>query len=431
MWSRYSYFFRNNSKFFLYNSLSNSLAELDKEVCEELIELRTNNLPVENKELEKQLKNIKVIVDNDKDEIYKLKYLNLLRRNEDRRLILTINPTLSCNFKCPYCFENDHSNIFMDDIVEEKIIQFIERHVGLRAIHVTWFGGEPLLAFDRIVSLTKKIQDLGLDYKAGMITNGYLLNKKIISQLTSLAINSIQVTIDGMPVLHNSRRCLKSGKPTFETILHNIDTLHEICPQIKVNVRVNVDKTNLGDFLALHNFFKSRKYSNLKVNLAFVKDITGCKKCVSFYDSEEQAQIAKEFLQKYGLDFSMVFPLSDRYECAIRNKNAIVIGPKGEIYKCWNDVGDKSKVVGDVDGKITNEALLLRYLVAADPFEDPKCQECFLLPVCGGGCPYSRIQNEYEGTNINTCLFMKDHLEEFLIAHAEYKERLNERSTKQ
>ena len=140
---------------------------------------------------------------------------------------------------------------------------------------------------------------------------------------------------------------------------------------------------------------------------------------------QEQAQIVKDLLQKYGLDFSMVFPRSERYECAIRNKNALVIGPEGELYKCWNDVGNKSKVIGNIDGEITNEALLLRYLVAADPFEDPMCQNCFLLPVCGGGCPYSRIQNEYEGTNINTCLYLKDHLEDFLIAHAEFKNRLN------
>lgn len=53
--------------------------------------------------------------------------------------------------------------------------------------------------------------------------------------------------------------------------------------------------------------------------------------------------------------------------------------------------------------------------------ESPKCQKCFLLPVCGGGCPYSRIQNEYEGTDISTCLFMKNHLKDFLLAHANYK----------
>lgn len=355
----------------------------------------------------------------------KVKYINLLNRNENRRLILTINPTLACNFNCPYCFENEHSNIYMDDLVEEKIILFIKEHIGLKALDVTWFGGEPLLAFDRIVSMTKKMQDLGLNYKAGMITNAYLLTENVISQLESLAISSIQITIDGMAALHDTRRCLKSGKPTFDRIVHNIGLLQKIYPQIRLNVRVNVDKTNYADFLELYKFLKDEHYPTLNVNLAFVKDVTGCNKCNHSYDMQEQVQIVKDLLQKYGLDFSMVFPRSERYECAIRNRNALVIGPEGELYKCWNDVGNKSKIIGNIDGKITNEALLLRYLVAANPFEDPKCQECFLLPVCGGGCPYSRIQNEYEGTNINTCLYIKDHLEDFLVTHAEYKNHLN------
>lgn len=425
MWSRYTYFFKSKNKCFLYNSLSNSLAELKLEDYEMLENLRANNLPLADEELEKQLRQLKVIVDNDMDEINKVKYINLLNRNENRRLILTINPTLACNFNCPYCFENEHSNIYMHDLVEEKIILFIKKHVGLKALDVTWFGGEPLLAFDRIVSMTKKMQNLGLNYKAGMITNGYLLTEKVISKLESLAISSIQITIDGMADLHNTRRCLKSGKPTFDKILQNIDLLQKVNPQIRLNVRVNVDKTNYADFLELYKFLKDKHYPTLNVNLAFVKDMTGCYKCNHSYDMQEQAQIVKDLLQKYGLDFSMVFPRSERYECAIRNRNALVIGPEGELYKCWNDVGNKSKIIGNIDGKITNETLLLRYLVAADPFEDPKCQECFLLPVCGGGCPYSRIQNEYEGTNINTCLYIKDHLKDFLVTYAEYKNYLS------
>lgn len=175
MWSRYTYFFKSKDKHFLYNSLSNSLAELGQEDYELLNKMKDNHLSLTDKELEKQLRKLKVIVDNDKDEINKIKYLNLLNRNENRKLILTINPTLACNFNCPYCFENEHSNIYMHDLVEEKIILFIKKHIGLKALDVTWFGGEPLLAFDRIVSMTKKMQNLGLNYKAGMITNGYLI----------------------------------------------------------------------------------------------------------------------------------------------------------------------------------------------------------------------------------------------------------------
>ena len=120
---------------------------------------------------------------------------------------------------------------------------------------------------------------------------------------------------------------------------------------------------------------------------------------------QEQAQIVKDLLQKYGLDFSMVFPRSERYECAISNRNALVIGPEGELYKCWNDVGNKSKIIGNIDGKITNEALLPRYLVAADPFEDPKCKNvfCFLFVVAAVLILEYRM-NMREQISIHACI---------------------------
>ncbi len=424
MWSRYSYFFEVGEKYYVYNSLSNSLAELNKSVFEQIEHLRTNNLVIPNGELKEQLQRMKVWVSSDKDEFYKLKYQNSLLRNDNSRLILTINPTLACNFACPYCFEKDHPNVYMDESVEDKIVDYIRGCQNAKMVSVTWFGGEPLLAFDRIVSLTRKIQQLGLVYKAGMITNGYLLSEKVISLLPSLQISSLQITIDGLAPLHDSRRCLKTGKPTFAKILHNIEVLQHTCPEIAVRVRVNVDKTNHSDFINLYRFLQDKHFPNLSINLAFVKDMSGCNKCPSFYDTEEQAFLAQEYLKEYGMDFSMVYPMANRNECAIRNRNALVIGPMGELYKCWNDVGNEKRIVGTIDGQITNESLLLRYLVAADPFEDSKCQTCFLLPVCGGGCPYSRIKNEFEGTNINTCLFMKDHMEDFLKVHIEYKNKI-------
>ena len=104
------------------------------------------------------------------------------------------------------------------------------------------------------------------------------------------------------------------------------------------------------------------------------------------------------------------------------------IGPQGEVYKCWNDVGDSSKVIGKIGGKVENEVLLLRYLVGADPFEDPNCLNCFLLPVCGGGCPLSRIQKKYDGKEINYCPLIKDNLYDFLLAHINEKEKLKSKT---
>lgn len=417
-WSRFNYLFNREKQYYLYNSLSNSFAKLDKESYDVL---NNGNYEQIDTGLFEQLVQIKAFVNNDQDEINKVKFITISNRNDDTNLILTINPTFACNFACSYCFEKKHHNIFMSDEIENGIISFINKHPNAKNLDITWFGGEPLLAFDRIISLTKKMQALGLRYKAGIITNGYLLTEKVIGELPKLGIGSIQITIDGMEALHNSRRCLKSGGPTFETIVKNIDILKTQHPEIYVSVRVNIDYTNDDDFLDLYHYFTEKKYNNFSISLSFVTDLSGCHPCSTMYNREQKARFITKLRKKYKLDFSWIYPQNDRYECAIRNRNAVVIGPEGELYKCWNDVGIKEKVIGNIEGKVTNENLLLRYLVAADPLEDTKCQECLLFPVCGGGCPYSRIQNLYDEQKTNVCPLIKDHLEEFLLTHATCK----------
>lgn len=78
----------------------------------------------------------------------------------------------------------------MDDRTENGIIDYIKK-TKARNLFVTWFGGEPLLAFDRIRSLSEKIFDLDINYHSGMITNGYLLSEDIINDLEKLRIGSL------------------------------------------------------------------------------------------------------------------------------------------------------------------------------------------------------------------------------------------------
>ena len=79
--------------------------------------------------------------------------------------------------------------------------------------------------------------------------------------------------------------------------------------------------------------------------------------------------------------------------------------------------------VHELDGRITNEPLLFRYLAASDPFDDEQCKECILLPVCGGGCPYERIKRDYEDNKINVCPLIKGNLKNYLLNHYTIKKK--------
>ena len=62
--------------------------------------------------------------------------------------------------------------------VEDQLIKFIGRFYT-RDLSLTWFGGEPLLAFDRILSIDRRVRELGkrvsasIDSFAGFDASGF------------------------------------------------------------------------------------------------------------------------------------------------------------------------------------------------------------------------------------------------------------------
>jgi uncharacterized protein len=84
--------------------------------------------------------------------------------------------------------------------------------------------------------------------------------------------------------------------------------------------------------------------------------------------------------------------------------NSYVIGPSGEIYKCWNDVSDDNKIIGYINQeKMTNSNLLYRYIVGAKWYHNKDCKKCFFLPICNGYCAWYRLRNMYENGKYVLC----------------------------
>lgn len=102
----------------------------------------------------------------------------------------------------------------------------------------------------------------------------------------------------------------------------------------------------------------------------------------------------------------------------INRLNSYIIGPEGEIYKCWEDVGNTDKVVGYITEKeICNKPLFYRYLNDTSVFSNEECKDCKLFPMCSGGCGLLRYKNKYENGCFNVCHEYQNvkHLETALI----------------
>ena len=112
-------------------------------------------------------------------------------------------------------------------------------------------------------------------------------------------------------------------------------------------------------------------------------------------------------------------------------RNAYVIGPEGELYKCWNDIGISEKVIGHIETERDwNMSLVAEGMVGCSYLESEECKKCFFFPICDGGCPQKRLENKKKGIENGTCSYFKSHLNELLEIHYEQKKGDNKNAGK-
>ena len=429
-WSKYNFLFESEkfNCFFLFNTLSSGLYKLDKNDYKKFIQIKQNpNNNDIDEELKIQLIQNKILTENDKVEFLKLKLIKQIHRFDRTKLVITIAPTLHCNFNCSYCFEQSRPNIYMSDKTENDLIAFIKKHDFAKSIFITWFGGEPLLAFDRIRSLTTKIKDMNISFNADIVTNGFEFDQAKIYELKELNINKVHITIDGLEEMHNRRRPHIDNINCFAKIINNLDILfnykREHHSNLHIAIRVNIDKENGDEYQKIYKFLNDRyKNEEFIIYVGFVKLSYGsCKSTEDIlFNNAEQADFVMEGYKTHNIPNFYLLPEISMSECIARNINGYLIDPEGYIYKCWTDIGNKEEYTGHIaDESLTKIDRLAKYLVGSDVFTDAKCQNCKYMPICGGGCPHHRIKNEFTDIKTDVCHIAKSNIEKYIELYYE------------
>lgn len=438
-WSRYNYMFpADKNEYFLYNSLSNSFIQLDRATYKQMKAIKKDSDRFDFNQfpgLKEQLIAAKILTDNDLDEYYRIKLTKHLKRFDRTGMSLTIAPTLYCNFNCSYCYEASRPPVFMTDEIEDKIVEFVKTFSELKTLHVTWYGGEALLVFERIRTLSQKLIALGKDYSASLITNGYEMNAEKVDLFHDLQIGVVHITIDGLEEVHNRRRPHLKNDDSFARIQKNLDYLmmkqEEL--DVRINIRVNIDKSNEDDYGPLYLYLKQRYPNNtFLVYPGFVHEKFGSCNSVpdELLDRQMRADFTLRMFEEYGIPGLNFFPDLSMHECMARHVNSYLVDSRGDLYKCWTDVGMKEKVVGNVNQKGSlNSTVLTRYLTGADPFDEPKCQRCYYVPICEGRCPHFALKNMFENTKIDLCHISKGNLKEFLKYHYQIRTKKKPQTT--
>lgn len=418
-WSKYNILSHSEKYgYLLFNTMSQIFLQINNSDIKAWLELKANPDICESSEMRDFLLKSRIIVENNDDDLNIYLADVLKNRYNSSDVALTILPTRGCNFGCIYCYEQDRPNIAMSEEVETSIIRFLKSNPNLKRLSVVWYGGEPLLNFTSVVRLSEKFKALGVEYSAKMVTNGYLLKPDVADRIADLDIRNIQITIDGSEPIHNARRALLGGQPTYRTIMDNLKYLLKANREITVDIRTNIDRRNKDDYDTFYRMFK-QEIDCSRVNLypGFVSDLLSSE-CVSpehnISAGGYKAEFVLDLFDKYGIEIKSFLPQYRRHSCVASKYFAFVIGPEGELYKCWRMVGNASEVIGNVKDASFDMGRFSKYIVGADYTRDADCLECSFITLCGGGCPLIRLRNKHEGLQMSHCCPEKSHMEQLM-----------------
>lgn len=397
------YYLDKNNSYYIYNSLTNALVMCN--VDEYNLLKNINNVDISEK-FKKELIDNGLIYNSNNKEIARVIFDMYKERMRTNAMGLTIAPTLRCNFTCPYCYENqvDDKND-MDKSIQNSIIKYIkDKANSLSTLGITWYGGEPLLRFDIIDSISKEIisicKEYHINYTSSITTNGYLLTEDMYLQLIKLNIDQIQIPLDGDKYFHDKTRKTKSNDTSYDVIINNLKNISKyfgnedkVEYNPKVILRINITRNNKS---SIENLIYSLKDNNIldfaQYYFAKIDDYED----TSFQNvltEKEFINLSNKHLSKLNIvdedKINMLYPSLIKSFCVNDRINDFVISPNGTLYKCWEDIGLEHSIgnINNIEEITNNRTSLsefeLEYIKS--PLTNVKCADCSLLPICMGG----------------------------------------------
>lgn len=338
-----------------------------------------------------------IVLESDIDELKIIKDEYWFNKYKDETLNVSILTTLACNFACPYCFET-RRNVKLTPEIENSIFEFIkEQSVNKKFVHIDWYGGEPLLNYDSIKSLSQKIiklsEERGFTYYSSITTNGYLLNKEKIDELVKYNLKSAQITIDGPKEIHDKMRPLANQVGTYDTIINNIKYASKY---ITINLRVNINTEN---YLRIDELFREIKdIPNLNLAIKAIVPASYKEYNHDTLTAKDYANIVIDkykFAQSLGINTAIdnIFEGSMHRYCIVDSDSQFIISPTGKVFKCGESYADDERgIIGGIDenGKIVIDDQRKPFW-DKDPFAFEECKNCISLPLCLGGCQMKRL----------------------------------------
>ncbi|MBU7014885.1 MAG: radical SAM protein [Theionarchaea archaeon] len=407
--SRYSFPLKiDEDQYLLVNSRTGAVDLVDREV----VELVQHGLPPPDSPIYEFLIERGHLIDLSPEEElnYMEEFCGRLHQRFSQTRTHIIIPTYTCNLRCTYCWEQllhtrgkewiartlSYEEI---DLFFAAVDELDDRNSEKKPL--IYFGGEPLLPENRelIAYIMKEGSRRG--YTHYFVTNGTHI-PQYLSLLCNHRIHGVQITLDGTQEVHDARRKGPGNKGSFQDIVEGIEILSS--HEIMTHIRVNVDKSNIDCLEPLAAFLKAQGWHTNPYTIPYLASVFnyGCGTYAKAYRREESIT---HLLSLWGRDriwevfkrgvagfHALESALRDEvwspqfYNCRAHS-NQLFFDPHGNIYPCWEAVGEDEHCVGHFIPSLEfneNSNVWRQRMV----MNIKECGECTYAFVCGGGCAY-------------------------------------------
>ncbi len=344
---------------------------------------------------------------SEEEKRWKRAYLDFLDARETDEVQIFFVPWYGCNFRCGYCFQEDYNAkpAALTDAILDAFFAHVATEFAGRRKYLTLFGGEPLLpgeaARERIAAFLDRAGKANLE--VAVVTNGHSL-LDYLDLLGKASIREIQVTLDGPPSLHDQRRFLAGGKPTFERIAQGIDAA--LAAGFTVNLRSVVDRQNLESLSELAAIARARGWTakaGFKTQLGRNYELHSCHAAGgkgALYSRMELAEDLHrlvmehpEFLDFHRPAFSVAKFLWEHgelpkplFDACTGTKTEWAFDYQGRIFACTATVGKPGEDLGTYWPQVRLDREVVGSWQERDTASLEECRSCAQALACGGGC---------------------------------------------
>ncbi len=308
----------------------------------------------------------------------------------------TLCITQQCNLRCTYCYIGK-KNARMSLALAKDVIDFIfNKTAAGEKIHFGFFGGEPLLEFELLRTITEMAEDHPAYHKElfemTVVSNGTIFSKEIADFLKAHDI-SLCISCDGPPFVQDTFRRFASGEGSSAVVERNLKTAIEMLPSVIVNA-VYHPKTLLFlpqvveyfSDLGLRQIYLSPDFSALWSK-------SDADRLPEIYSS-----VAEQYMKHYLagrprfislIDSKIIVLMRGGYDPRERcrmGKGEFAFTPSGNIYPCErlieNDSGEHC--IGNIRTKVHGERMSCKVAPAQEG--NRECLSCGVRDYCMNWC---------------------------------------------